>query len=64
VSAGASLGADVAARMDLSRVETPCYVTDLGALRGNLELMKQVQERAGCTIILARRHRRRRRGPK
>jgi carboxynorspermidine decarboxylase len=53
VSAGASLGAEMAARIDVSRVETPCFVTDLGALRANLELMKQVQERAGCTIILA-----------
>ncbi len=53
MSAGAALGADVAARMDLSTVETPCHVTDLGALRANLELLRQVQDQAGCTIILA-----------
>jgi hypothetical protein len=32
VSAGAALGADVARALDLSQVETPCFVTDLGAL--------------------------------
>jgi len=53
VSAGASLGADVAARLDVSTVETPCFVTDLGALEKNLQLMADVQARAGCTIILA-----------
>jgi carboxynorspermidine decarboxylase len=53
VSAGASLGADVAERLDVSRVETPCFVTDLGALERNLQLLADVQARAGCTIILA-----------
>ena len=53
MSAGASLGAEMAARIDVSRVETPCFVTDLGALRANLEIMADVQKRAGCTIILA-----------
>jgi len=53
MSAGAELGADVAAGIDTSRVETPCFVTDLGALERNLGLLARVQERAGCTIILA-----------
>jgi carboxynorspermidine decarboxylase len=53
VSAGASLGADVAARLDVSTIETPCFVTDLGALERNLKLLADVQARAGCTIILA-----------
>ena len=53
MSAGASLGADVAARLDLTQVETPAYVTDLSALRRNLELLALVQERAGCKILLA-----------
>ena len=53
MSAGASLGADVAARIDASKVETPCFVTDLGALERNLQIMADVQARAGCTIILA-----------
>ncbi len=53
MSAGASLGADVAARLDVAKVETPCFVTDLAALEANLKLLASVQERAGCTIILA-----------
>jgi carboxynorspermidine decarboxylase len=53
VSAGASLGADVAARIDVSQVETPCFVTDLGALEKNLALLGDVQRRAGCKVLLA-----------
>jgi carboxyaminopropylagmatine decarboxylase len=53
VSAGAGLGSAMAARIDVSQVETPCFVTDLGALRGNLEILAGVQERAGCKILLA-----------
>jgi carboxynorspermidine decarboxylase len=53
LSAGASLGADVARAMDLSQVETPCFVTDLGALEANLQILTDVQQRAGCTILLA-----------
>ncbi len=53
MSAGAALGADVAARLDLAGVETPCFVTDLGALERNLQLLADVQTRASCTIILA-----------
>jgi carboxynorspermidine decarboxylase len=53
VSAGASLGADVAARIDVSDVETPCFVTDLGALEKNLALLGEVQRRAGCKVLLA-----------
>lgn len=34
-------------------METPCYVCDLSALRGNLEILAGVQERAGCKILLA-----------
>ncbi|MBK9036793.1 MAG: carboxynorspermidine decarboxylase [Myxococcales bacterium] len=47
------MGAHVAARLDLSKVETPAYVTDLGALEDNLRLLASVADRAGCTIILA-----------
>ena len=53
MSAGASLGAEVAARIDITHVETPIHITDLGALRANLELLARVQREAGCTIILA-----------
>jgi carboxynorspermidine decarboxylase len=53
LSAGAALGGHVAARLDLAKVDTPAYVTDLGALEDNLKLMASVMERAGVTIILA-----------
>src|SRR3954470_24872489 len=53
MSAGASLGADVARAIDVSRVETPCFITDLGALEANLGILADVQQRAGCTILLA-----------
>lgn len=39
--------------IDVSRVETPVYICDLGALRENLEILAGVQERAGCKILLA-----------
>ncbi len=53
MSAGAALGAEMAAKIDISKVETPIHITDLGALRANLELLARVQRDAGCTIILA-----------
>jgi carboxynorspermidine decarboxylase len=53
VSAGAGLGEAVARAIDVSRVDTPCFVTDLGALQANLEVLADVQRRAGCTILLA-----------
>jgi len=53
VSAGAALGADVARAIDVSQLETPCFVTDLGALEANLKILADVQQRAGCTILLA-----------
>ena len=39
--------------MDLSTAPTPCYVIDMGCLKKNLEVLKHVQEDAGCKIILA-----------
>ena len=53
MSAGASLGEDVARAIDISALETPCYVTDLGALERNLQLLRSVMDRADCTILLA-----------
>ena len=53
MSAGAALGADVARAIDVSALETPCFVTDLGALEANLQILDDVQRRAGCTILLA-----------
>ena len=53
MSAGASLGGDVARAIDVTNLETPCFVTDLGALEANLKILADVQQRAGCTILLA-----------
>jgi len=53
MSAGAALGADVARTIDLAQVDTPCFVTDLGALEANLQILADVQRRAGATILLA-----------
>jgi carboxynorspermidine decarboxylase len=53
MSAGASLGADVARAIDVSNLETPCFVTDLGALEANLKILADVQQQTGCTILLA-----------
>ena len=53
MSKGASLGEAVARAIDVSDLETPCFVTDLGALEANLKLLASVQQRAGCTILLA-----------
>ena len=38
---------------DAERVETPAYVIDLGALRRNVTRLAEVQEQAGCKILLA-----------
>jgi carboxynorspermidine decarboxylase len=53
MSAGAALGADVARAIDVSDLETPCFVTDLGALEANLKILGDIQNRARCTILLA-----------
>lgn len=53
MSKGASLGEDVARAIDISTVETPCFITDLGALEKNLQTLASVQQRTGCTILLA-----------
>jgi carboxynorspermidine decarboxylase len=37
----------------LDNLQTPCYVIDLGLLRGNLEILRSVQARTGCKILLA-----------
>ena len=38
---------------DLSQLKTPCYLIDRGLLRANLDILDQVQDRTGCTILLA-----------
>lgn len=53
MSAGASLGGDVARAIDISNLETPCFVTDLGALENNLQILRGVMDQTGATILLA-----------
>src|ERR1700712_1965377 len=53
MSAGAGLGEAVARAIDTRQLETPCFVTDLGALEANLRVLADVQQRAECTILLA-----------
>jgi len=38
---------------DLARLQTPCYLIDLGRLRDNLRILGEVQGRTGCKILLA-----------
>ena len=38
---------------NIQDVKTPCYVVDRGLLIKNLEILKDVSERAGCKILLA-----------
>ncbi len=40
-------------KYDLSKIKTPCYLIDLGLLRKNLEVLKSVQDRTGCRVLLA-----------
>ena len=47
MSKGASLGEDVARAIDIRDVETPIFITDLGALEKNLQTLASVQKRAG-----------------
>ena len=37
----------------LDKLGTPCYLIDLGLLKENLEILKDVQTRTGCKILLA-----------
>jgi carboxynorspermidine decarboxylase len=38
---------------DLDKLKTPCYLIDLGLLEKNLQVLKDVQNRTGCKILLA-----------
>jgi len=37
----------------LDKLTTPCYLIDLGLLKRNLEILKDVQTQTGCKILLA-----------
>ncbi len=39
--------------IDYSQIPSPCFVLDEAALRSNLELLNEVQQQAGVSIILA-----------
>lgn len=39
--------------IDVSSIETPAYVVDLGRLRANLAVLGRVQREAGCKVLLA-----------
>lgn len=39
--------------INISALPTPCYITDERLLLKNLQILKQVQEEAGCKILLA-----------
>ncbi|MBD3380108.1 MAG: carboxynorspermidine decarboxylase [Candidatus Omnitrophica bacterium] len=40
--------------MDITKIPyTPCYIIDTGRLRSNLKVLKRVQDRTGCSILLA-----------
>ena len=39
--------------IDFNKLNTPCYVVDESLLIKNLEIMKEVQDRTGCHILLA-----------
>ena len=38
---------------EIKKLKTPCYVIDEDALLKNLEVLKGVQDRTGCEILLA-----------
>ena len=39
--------------LDFAAIDTPCFVIDTGALTDNLTILRQVQQAAGCKILLA-----------
>lgn len=40
-------------KYDLDQLRTPCYLIDLGLLEDNLKVLRAIQERTGCKIMLA-----------
>lgn len=39
--------------IDFNALPTPCYVVDEGLLKRNLEILQSVQDKTGCSILLA-----------
>jgi carboxynorspermidine decarboxylase len=44
---------DIILNLDLSRVETPCFIVDTSLIERNLRTLFSVKERTGCRILLA-----------
>jgi carboxynorspermidine decarboxylase len=42
-----------AMNIDFNALPSPCYIVDEGLLEKNLEILHSVQERTGCSILLA-----------
>lgn len=40
-------------KLNLKDVETPCFIIDKNVIRDNLEILKYVQQKADCKILLA-----------
>jgi carboxynorspermidine decarboxylase len=41
------------ARLDLTRVQTPCYVVDEEKIRSNLLILREIGDRSGARVLLA-----------
>ena len=39
--------------IDISKLPTPCYITDEKLLIKNLEVLKSVKDRTDCKVLLA-----------
>ena len=39
--------------IDFNKIKTPCYIVDESLLIKNLEILKNVEDRTGCSILLA-----------
>lgn len=39
--------------LTLKELPTPCYIVDIAALRGNLEILRDLAGQTGCSILLA-----------
>ncbi|MBI2085511.1 MAG: carboxynorspermidine decarboxylase [Candidatus Aenigmarchaeota archaeon] len=46
-------GAKLFSSFDVSKIETPAYVVDLGVLENNLKILAEVKKRTGAKILLA-----------
>ncbi|MDY0042382.1 MAG: carboxynorspermidine decarboxylase, partial [Desulforhabdus sp.] len=40
-------------KLDITEIQTPCYVVDAEAIEDNLRVLEGVQRRTGCKILMA-----------